>query len=110
MSPELVLKPYLDAVLALTTNPAAQPLFTMFYLETSQHSRPGTATGPSYLIPPRLNYVALPDLADTATVNAEATFREALKVLRSRDGDEDERVMDFWPLLEIEDDSDNGEW
>lgn len=93
MSPESILKPYLDAVLALTTDPAdapARPLFTMFYLETSSGTRSERRTEGSYLVPPCLNYVSLPDLPDTATVHAEAAFREALKVL----GDE---FGEFWP-------------
>ena len=89
----------------LTTEPAdapAQPLFTMFYLETSsgiRSERGARRTEASYLVPPCLNYVSLPELSDTATAHAEATFREALKVLGTSD---DER--EFWPPVEVEED------
>jgi len=105
VSPESILKPYLDAVLALTTDPAdapAQPLFTMSYLETSSGTRSeeGTRrTEASYLVPPCLNYVSLPDLADAATVHAEATFREAVKKLERSD----DELRLFWPPEESSD-------
>lgn len=99
--PESILKPYLHAILALTTEPAdapAQPLFTMFYLETSSSTRSergARRTEASYLVPPCLNYVSLAELSDTATVHAEATFREALKVLGTSNDEEE-----FWPPVE----------
>lgn len=101
MPPESILKPYLHAILALTTEPAdapAQPLFTMFYLETSSSTRSergARRTEASYLVPPCLNYVSLAELSDTATVHAEATFREALKVLGTSNDEEE-----FWPPVE----------
>ncbi|KAF5321195.1 hypothetical protein D9619_000865 [Psilocybe cf. subviscida] len=127
VSPETLLRPYLDALLSLASSPPLTPLFTAFYLEVPKSARQVTpdvqsAPAPSssttaatnldtYFVPPSLTAASLPDTPDQATYIAEATFQEAVKALRSlapsNDGDEEEPVV-FWPSLPVEEDDD--EW
>lgn len=122
VSPETLLRPYLDALLSLASSPPLTPLFTTFYLEVPEpvaHDTPEEGAAPSttpttdtYLVPPRLTAASLPDIPDKATYIAEAAFQEAVKALRSLaptgDGDEEEPV-DFWPSLPVEEEDDD-EW
>jgi Rab proteins geranylgeranyltransferase component A len=125
-SPEILLTPYLEALLALSLDPTEspiKPLFTAFYLEvpasttapepssTSESAEPST-----YLVPPPLQIRPLPDLPDDATNNAEYTFIEAVKTLQilgvvrnSESGDEQgtHEPIVFWPPLPIDDDEDS---
>jgi Rab proteins geranylgeranyltransferase component A len=123
-SPEMLLTPYLEALLTLsldTTESPIKPLFSAFYLEVSAST---TSSEPSssksvepltYLVPPPLQIRPLPDLPDDATNIAEYTFTEAVKTLRtlgirsSESGDEqgtDEPIV-FWPPLPIDEDEDS---
>lgn len=112
------MKPYLDVVLSLSSDHSVdtiQPLFTAFYLEKigdSTSSRTIDETKKDCIAPPSLPFAPLPDIADIATDNAELTFFEALKYLRTirtlpDDGDEDTA---FWPPLASEQDDDDNEW
>ena len=124
-SPELLLTPYLEALLALsldTTESPIKPLFTAFYLEVppsttaSESSSSSESAEPStYLVPPPLQIRPFPDLPDDATNNAESTFTEAVKTLqalgirKSESGDEQgiHEPIVFWPPLPIDDDEDS---
>ena len=123
-SPEILLTPYLEALLALsldTTESPIKPLFTAFYLEvpaSATSSEPSTSESiePStYLVLPPLQISPLPDLSDNATNVAEHTFTETVKTLRtlgirnSESGDEQEinEPIVFWPPLPIDDDEDS---
>jgi Rab proteins geranylgeranyltransferase component A len=100
-SAELLLKPYLEATLALTPSPSTQPLFTVFYI---QHPPPPPPPSSSL---ERRNFLVtpppasrLPDAADSAATNAETVFWEAVSVLKSvpRSGEEESLEIDnFWP-------------
>jgi hypothetical protein len=123
-SPEMLLTPYLEALLALsldTTESPIKPLFTAFYLEvpastTSSEPSSSESVEPStYIVPPPLQIRPLPDLPDDATNIAEYTFTEAVKTLQtlgihnSESGDEQEihEPIVFWPPLPIDDDEDS---
>ena len=126
ISPETLLKPYLDALLSLTVDPAQppiEPLFTTFYLEKSGSLLPtpsnvdaSTGTGiegSTYIVPAASPFSALPDLPDDAARLAEGTFMEAVKVLRKYrrlDGEEDGDEVTFWPPLQAEENDDDDEW
>jgi len=61
----------------------------------------------TYIVPSPLPFAPLPDLADIATNIAERTFMEAVRVLRTFKGlDED---VAFWPPLPRDED-DDPEW
>ncbi|THV04549.1 FAD/NAD(P)-binding domain-containing protein [Dendrothele bispora CBS 962.96] len=110
-SPEEILRPYLDAVLALALpiDPSDSaptpltPLFTTFYLQAcptspsvppstsstsvgqSSHiisSDSTTSTTRTYLIPPSLPLLPLPESPDAAALGAESVFWEAVNVLK----------------------------
>ena len=120
-SPEVLLTPYLEALLALsldTTESPIKPLFTAFYLEVpalTTSSEPSSVEPSTYLVPPPLQTRPLPDLPDDATNIAEYTFTEAVKTLRtlgirnSESGDEQgiHEPIVFWPPLPISDDEDS---
>ena len=118
-SPELLLTPYLEALLELsldTTESPIKPLFTAFYLEvpasaTSSElssSSSESAEPSTYLVLPPLQIRPLPDLPDDAANIAEYTFTEAVKTLQtlgirnSESGDEHEPIV-FWPPLPVDD-------
>ncbi|KAJ3501270.1 hypothetical protein NLJ89_g9414 [Agrocybe chaxingu] len=120
ISAEVLLKPYLDALLLLSADPShslINPLFTTFYLENPAppSTTPGSslhAESNSYLVPAPLPLVSLPDFPDEAALNAESTFKKAIKVLRSvsNENKEDEE-LDFWPPLPSDEDADDdNEW
>jgi hypothetical protein len=123
-SPEMLLTPYLEALLALSqdaTESPIKPLFTAFYLEvpgsttSSEPSSSESAEPSTYLVPPPLQIRPLPDLPDDATIIAEYTFTEAVKTLRtlgirnSESGNEQgiHEPIVFWPPLPIDDDEDS---
>lgn len=112
ISPETLLKPYLDATLSLSSSPSTTadpssstpilvvPLFTSFYLQSpssSLASSDSTSTSPpspskysqaispqsSVLLTPAQTILPLPDWGDAAAVNAEAVFWKAVKVLQA---------------------------
>ena len=120
-SPEMLLTPYLEALLALsldTTESAIKPLFTAFYLEvpvSATFSEPSSSESVeplTYIVPPPLQIRPLPDLPDDATNIAEHTFTEAVKTLQtlgihnSRSSDEHDPIV-FWPALPIDEDEDS---
>jgi hypothetical protein len=124
-SPEILLTPYLEALLALsldTTESPIKPLFTSFYLEVPASTTPSEPSSSSdsaepltYLVPPPLQIRPLPDLPDDATNIAEYTFTETVKTLRSlgirnsESGDEQgiHEPIVFWPPLPIDEDEDS---
>ncbi|KAK7436641.1 hypothetical protein VKT23_019048 [Stygiomarasmius scandens] len=95
-SPEEILKPYLDATLSLArpqpdsaTTPIV-PLFTTFYLQSSpvpssspSSASPSSNPNPTCLMPPPLPLLPLPESPDSAAVNAESVFWEAVNVLKA---------------------------
>jgi Rab proteins geranylgeranyltransferase component A len=125
LSPEMLLTPYLEALLALSLDTAEspiKPLFTAFYLEItssipSELSSSESVEPSTYLIPAPLQIKPLPDLPDDATNIAENTFREAVKTLRTlgignSESDDKQGIHEpiiFWPPLPTDDDDDS-EW
>ncbi|KAJ3983429.1 FAD/NAD-P-binding domain-containing protein [Lentinula detonsa] len=100
VSPEQLLKPYLDMTLSLYATSSSDtsiiPLFTSFYVQTTfsssyttsstKSSRPDHSFGsslPTILLSPAPPNSPLPDSGDAAAVNAEAVFWEAVKALKS---------------------------
>jgi len=119
LSPESMLRPYLDALLNLAVDPSIapiKPLFTTFYFENQVTllKNPGTEHPSSYLVPSAIPFVPLPDTPDYAALIAESTFKDAIKALRATGptkGDEQGGDVRFWPPLERDDDDDNDvEW
>lgn len=127
-SPESLLKPYLDAMLALTNAPSSsthtEPLFTTYYVqnlylpyppptEPSSESLPASSSGrsPTVLISPSPSTL-LPESVDSATTNAEAVFWEAMKTLKSLSpaGDKHEDIETFWPPIEADPDEVVDDW
>lgn len=121
-TPEDILKPYLDSVLSLPSmSQSIQPLFTTFYMENPRQSlspfHDSEQSSPTCLVPPSLPFCVLPDVADAATVHAEATFQEAVKILRNRPisveqalETDDTEVIQFWPPIEVEEENEDDEW
>ncbi|KAH7875878.1 GDP dissociation inhibitor-domain-containing protein [Lentinula edodes] len=106
VSPETLLKPYLEATLSFSSTSSVKPLiplFTSFYLQsTSPSPRAASVTpsavptdlsaslevsnsidppSPSILLMPLPVYLPLPDSGDASALNAETVFREAIKAL-----------------------------
>ncbi|KAJ7211924.1 GDP dissociation inhibitor-domain-containing protein [Mycena haematopus] len=117
--PQALLKPYLDATLALarrdgdadTTNTPLKPLFSTYYIQhgpTGPEEEGGDvapAVRPAHLAPAALPPILpLPDAGDAAAVHAEQVFWEAVKILRptTADGDE-EGLTSLWPPMESRD-------
>ncbi|KAJ7062947.1 GDP dissociation inhibitor-domain-containing protein [Mycena amicta] len=98
--PQTLLKPYLDATLALAV-PPLQPLFSTYYLQhpTRPAEDSGIATTAPALAPTPLPPVLpLPDAGDAAAVHAEGMFWAVVRRL----GQEDE-ISSFWPAMEERD-------
>jgi len=119
LSPESLLRPYLDALLNLAVDPSKapiKPLFTTFYFENSvlPLNNSGTEHLSNYLVPSAIPFASLPDTPDYAAVIAESTFKEAVRVLRETgpaEGDVQEGNIPFWPPLQRDDDDDDDmEW
>jgi len=119
LSPESMLRPYLDALLNLAVDPSKapiKPLFTTFYFENQATplKNPGTEHPSSYLVPNAVPFAPLPDMPDYAALIAESAFKDAIKALRATGpirGDEQGGDVPFWPPLERDDDDDNDvEW
>ncbi len=122
MTPEGLLRPYVDALLRLAVNPSRaplSPLFSLFYLEVPDaHVLPseGDPQASTYLVPAALPIASLPDFPDQATTAAEATFRAATQILRKlnpppeAEGEEGEEPTPFWPPLPTDEDEDDSEW
>ncbi|KAJ7699634.1 GDP dissociation inhibitor-domain-containing protein [Mycena rosella] len=126
LNPETLLKPYLDATLALATPDGEAPgpltpLFSTFYLQHAPtHSDPestpsqderesapspaqdASAPPPAHLAPAPLPPVlALPDAGDAAALHAEAVFWAAVKLLRpDSDQDAEGAITGLWPPME----------
>ncbi|KAJ6522786.1 FAD/NAD(P)-binding domain-containing protein [Mycena vulgaris] len=110
--PQSLLKPYLDATLALAPPTADSdaplaPLFSMFYLQHPNTAPPAATSdaGAPHLAPAPLPPVlALPDAGDAAAVHAESVFWAAVRILRpsavGEDADEDAAITGLWPPLE----------
>ncbi|KAJ6455359.1 FAD/NAD(P)-binding domain-containing protein [Mycena sanguinolenta] len=122
--PEALLKPYLDATLALalpdrdadttTTTPLA-PLFSTYYIQQGVPGSEGTGGDPvapptgsaAHLAPVALPPILpLPDAGDAAAVYAEQVFWETVKILRPPADGDDDGVLTLWPPLESRDDDD----
>lgn len=128
-SPESLLKPYLDAMLALTiaSSPSTptEPLFTTYYIQNLSSLQPPSTEPPSESLPTRpagrpstvlitpTPSTLLPESADSATTNAEAVFWEAVKTLKSLSPSADTREEDietFWPPVEADPDEVVEDW
>ncbi|KAJ4491706.1 GDP dissociation inhibitor-domain-containing protein [Lentinula lateritia] len=106
VSPETLLKPYLETTLSFSSTSSVKPLiplFTSFYLQsTSPAPRAASVTAsavptdlsashevsnsidppsPSILLMPLPEILPLPDSGDASALNAEAVFWEAIKAL-----------------------------
>ncbi|KAF8974379.1 GDP dissociation inhibitor-domain-containing protein [Flammula alnicola] len=125
VTPEILLRPYLDALLLLSVDPSKspiKPLFTAFYLENPAIPFPPSGeksaveeisnTSSTYIIPATLPIAPLPDIPDEAAVIAENTFMEAAKILRKINppNEDEEEAIVFWPPLPADDDDDDSEW
>jgi hypothetical protein len=126
-SPELILKPYLDATLSLTTapllEPPTEPLFTTYYIQHPSRfpvvSSPiSNNSTPTVLVTPS-PATLLTESSNSAATNAEAVFWEAVHTLkalgiqpRGDDADPDQGdVEGFWPLIEGDPDEEGeAEW
>ncbi|KAJ7131635.1 GDP dissociation inhibitor-domain-containing protein [Mycena crocata] len=116
IDPKSVLRPYLDAVLALTAESAPLvPLFEMFYVQHAPeegNTSHGDAESAVHLAPTSLPPVLpLPDAGDAAVGSAESVFWEAAGVLRpgkvrreaaAEDEDEEGVISSMWPPIERE--------
>ncbi|OSX60621.1 hypothetical protein POSPLADRAFT_1147731 [Postia placenta MAD-698-R-SB12] len=121
-SAEELLRPYLDAALTLAVpNPddsAAPlvPLFTMFYTQTPAPSMPSSDSSRSVL---RVtdSLPILPEVADSATSQAEVLFWKAVELLKGagcrprprkeddgEEANEEVEIDSFWPPLDMVDD------
>lgn len=113
--PQKLLKPYLDATLALSVSESAEPdapplapLFSTFYIQhpaaPSPHSSPSPPLPPAraaHLAPaPLPPLLPLPDAGDAAAVHAAAVFWAAVRMLRPADALEDAEDAGMWPALE----------
>ncbi|KAJ6465081.1 GDP dissociation inhibitor-domain-containing protein [Mycena vitilis] len=113
---EALLKPYLDAVLALAPDAPLAPLFSTFYVqkpppvapeeETQDGAAPSLAPAP---LPPVL---PLPDAGDAAAVHAERVFWEAVEILRPGSGESDlddvgGAITVLWPPMEEKDEDED---
>ena len=119
--PKVMLKPYLDATLSLSSSVGAEggprePLLTTYYVEHPDSRAPApaaaaaTATTPSQttcLITPALRNDRLPEAPDLAAIHAERVFWEAVRVLQPEGP-----VESFWPAEAGHDETDEeaDEW
>jgi hypothetical protein len=123
-SPELILKPYLDATLSLTAAESpTEPLFTTYYIQhpsrSSVVSSPiSNSSMPTVLVTPSPTTL-LTESSDSAATNAEAVFWEAVHTLKSlgilprvdNANPEQGDVESFWPLIEGDPDEEGeAEW
>jgi hypothetical protein len=102
--PSIILKPYVDAILALgPSSSPVEPLFTAYY-RVPPHSptseEPRVEHG---LRPPVAPHLPLPESPDAAAAVAEAVFNAAVKKLKP----DSEEEIDFWPPQEDEGDDDD---
>ncbi|KAJ7982823.1 GDP dissociation inhibitor-domain-containing protein [Mycena polygramma] len=113
-TPEALLKPYLDAVLALAQDANADadvaPLFSTFYVQKPHvDATPKEEEAEASLAPvPLPPVLPLPDAGDAAAVHAERVFWEAVKILRPGSGesdleDADGAITALWPPMEERD-------
>lgn len=103
VSPETVLRPYLDAVLTLTEgDQPIKPLFSLFYAQLEREL--STAHEDRWSVPQIATLIS--ECADSATVVAEEMFRASVRVLedlkRERGVEVAEEPIPFWPSLEGE--------
>ena len=121
--PKVMLKPYLDATLSLSSSSSVgaeggprEPLLTTYYVEHPDSRAPApataaaTATTPSQttcLITPALRNDRLPEAPDLAAIHAERVFWEAVRVLQPEGP-----VESFWPAEAGHDEADEeaDEW
>ncbi|KAI0084188.1 GDP dissociation inhibitor-domain-containing protein [Irpex rosettiformis] len=123
---EQLLRPYLNATLSLGSrspemSAALEPLFTLFYTQLTprNYSTPGDAEPLSSIIHSGSYAAYLPEIADSASINAEKMFWRAVKALkalgkypqRSQEGEEEKagevEVESMWPPLEYVEDNDD---
>ncbi|KAF7331573.1 hypothetical protein MKEN_00036700 [Mycena kentingensis (nom. inval.)] len=95
--PQTLLKPYLDATLALAGSP--EPLFSTYYFQHPTVAPSGDVPGAPLLAPtPLPPILPLPDAGDAAAVYAEGVFWTAVRRLGQEDN-----VTGFWPPMEERD-------
>lgn len=95
-STEMILKPYLDAIISLSKSPsstsvdteaasASDPLFTMYYTQhpTLTPTLATSNTSPTVLVSPPIPY-DLAECADAASTAAEALFLKIVEVHKAR--------------------------
>ncbi|KAJ7446885.1 FAD/NAD(P)-binding domain-containing protein [Mycena galericulata] len=124
--PQRLLKPYLDATLALSPPADADadtpltPLFSTFYIQHPHAPAPGpprpsdaTPAAPHLTPAPLPPLLPLPDAGDAAAVHAESVFWAALKILRptalQKDADDEDAITSLWPPMEKDEDEDEDE-
>jgi Rab proteins geranylgeranyltransferase component A len=113
--PDVLLGPYLAATLSLTSHHAVKlsPLFTVFYLQHVSPVRLSTTpqSKPKLIVTPSISSL-IPESLDSAAVDAEAIFHEAVGILRSYEtyGPPDGLTKNegLWPPLnDIEDETEH---
>nr|GAT61053.1 predicted protein [Mycena chlorophos] len=100
--PQTLLKPYLDATLALAS-PNLEPLFATYYLQTPSPAPAATATKtPASLVPaPLPPLLPLPDAGDAAAVHAAGVYWAAMRRFKpGNEVDELEAAGGIWPAME----------
>ncbi|KAM6495747.1 FAD/NAD-P-binding domain containing protein [Amanita muscaria] len=110
ISPEALLKPYLEATISLAadnSNSGREPLLTTFYLEHIYRTSIPDADQSCLMTPP-VNSERLPEAPDMAATNAEEVFWKAIRLLRTNSDDQEGKGMveDFWPPTSQEDEVD----
>ena len=103
VSPEAVLKPYLEATLTLTRgNQPIKSLFSLFYTQLEHGS--SSTRDDRWLVPQIATLIS--ECADSAAVVAEEMFRASVRVLenlrRERGAEVAEEPILFWPPPEDE--------
>jgi len=104
-NPEKLLKPYLEATIA----PSSEALWTTFYIQhppsppppshlPSPSTLPKTFIAPEPL--PTPGALPLPETPDLAATHAENVFWEVVRALRGGGGGEGEEIESFWPVLD----------
>lgn len=125
-SPESLLKPYLEATIALSSPSSTLPteaIFTSFYVQNMHRSEPQTQPYsspddsnhlPTILVPPP-PLTILPESSNSAASNAEAVFWEAIRSLKSLRpkpedfGSDEGEIETFWPPVEADPEAEEGE-
>lgn len=128
---QTLLKPYLDATLALAEGDADTPLvplFSSYYIqhttvppassegaEVGEQTGGGNAVAPHLLPSPLPPILPLPDAGDAAAAYAERVFSEAVRMLRPSNpnpdtnaaAEDEEGAPSMWPPIESQEEEED---